>query len=347
MDMIDTKQKETLFDYLLQYHLGILNDGESGQIEKVIIANPQAKELYAQIKSSLAPMDHFAEQECPDELVEATVFRLKNTARSSDLQLKSLLEREQARSVFSPKKRYWFRLSEMAAVAAVIIFVAGVLIMPLKSMRQTAFRKQCEYQLSHIYTGLNNYISDNDGQLPQVAANAGQPWWKIGYQGDENLSNTRNAWLLIKNGYVQPKDFVCPGRREGKSVQIDPDRVSAYNDFPSRKYITYSFRVLGKPCTMDKIQGKVLVADLNPLFEELPKNYTEPLLVKVNEELKQINSSNHNRQGQSVLFCNGSVKFHKDRQVGESLDDIFTLRDTNVYKGFEIPQCERDAFLAP
>ena len=93
---------------------------------------------------------------------------------------------------------------------------------------------------------------------------------------------------------------------------------------------------------------KVVMADLNPLFEALP-DHTNPLSLSLSPQLVKQNSINHNRRGQNVLFYNGSVAFQKTRYIdsGTHKDDIFTLRDTQVYKGCELPTCESDAFLAP
>jgi hypothetical protein len=90
-----------------------------------------------------------------------------------------------------------------------------------------------------------------------------------------------------------------------------------------------------------------MMADLNPLFENLPENYSGPLHLKINIELLSRNSINHNRRGQNVLFSDGSTRFVKNRLLGTEQDDIFTLRSTELYEGNEVPSCETDAFLAP
>jgi prepilin-type processing-associated H-X9-DG protein len=91
---------------------------------------------------------------------------------------------------------------------------------------------------------------------------------------------------------------------------------------------------------------KVLAADLNPLFEELPKEFDQ-LRLQLNSKLQRLNSINHKRKGQNVLFCDGSTEFVKSRFIGEADDDIFTLRDIVLYQGSEVPTCEADAFVAP
>lgn len=92
---------------------------------------------------------------------------------------------------------------------------------------------------------------------------------------------------------------------------------------------------------------KVLIADLSPLFEKLPSDYSKSLKLQLNKELLSRNSINHKRRGQNVLFYDGSSEFVKTRRIGALEDDIFTLRGTDTYEGVEVPSCETDAFLAP
>jgi prepilin-type processing-associated H-X9-DG protein len=86
---------------------------------------------------------------------------------------------------------------------------------------------------------------------------------------------------------------------------------------------------------------------MNPLFENLPDDFSKPLNLPLDDRLLNVNSINHRRKGQNVLFCDGAVKFVKTRRVGASNDDIFTLRGKRFYKGNEVPTCETDNFLAP
>ena len=92
---------------------------------------------------------------------------------------------------------------------------------------------------------------------------------------------------------------------------------------------------------------KALLADLSPLFEDLPDDYGKPFQLQLNERLLTINSINHNRKGQNVLFGDGHVEFMKSRLIKLSTDDIFTLQNTDVYRGCETPTCTTDFFLAP
>ena len=87
------------------------------------------------------------------------------------------------------------------------------------------------------------------------------------------------------------------------------------------------------------------MADRNPVFETLPDDFNEPLRLHLTKRLLTINSINHGRRGQNVAFGDGRVEFLKTRFIGT--DDIFTLQDTDIYEGCELPSRETDFFVAP
>ena len=344
MTHLSDKQKQILFDYCL----GLASDEQVKQAEQLISSNKDASEIYSNLKSAFSVLDRFEAEVCPDDLSERTILRLNNAARSSQARLSQLLEDEKARTV-PVRSRFWLNLGQIAAAAAIIILFMGTYFAPLRRARLQSWQQRCQKQLAGIGSGLQNYVSDHDGRLPSVAAAAGAPWWKVGQLGKENHSNTRNVWLLVKNGYVEPVDFVCPGRSEGRALQFDSGKVSEYDDFPSRRYVTYSFRIrCNQSAGRDMGSKYVLMSDLNPLFEKLPAGCSGSLNLQVDDRLAAINSSNHNRRGQNVLFTDGRAGFIRTRYTDDSKrDDIFTLQNTRVYKGVEVPSCATDAFLAP
>jgi hypothetical protein len=159
-------------------------------------------------------------------------------------------------------------------------------------------------------------------------------------------------WRLVKGGYVKnPADFVCPGRSQGRASQLDAAKVQSYNDFPARRYVTYSPRIICIRTSKESVLGREpLMADSNPIFENLPERISYEIKLRLNNKLLTINSINHNGRGQNVLFGDSSVQFIKTRSIGITNDDIFTLQDMGrgfEVKGCEVPSCETDAFLAP
>jgi len=342
MTPLTEPQKKLIFDYTL----GLTSQQDSVIAGDLIASNPQAAELCAALKAALSPLESLEEEACPDSLAEAAVSRLNECAHPETVDITRLLAAEQKHTAAGG--RFWPKAGQILATAAAIVFVSGVMLSSLNFARQKSWQQQCQMQLSNIWTGVNNYRADNDGSLPSVATSAGAPWWKVGRQGGENHSNTRHMWLLVKGGYSDASDFVCPAHSKGRLVKIDPARINNYNDFPARKYVHYSFRIMCDKSKKTIVSSRqVLMADMNPLFEKLPDSNSIRLKLRINNKLLSRNSINHRRRGQNVLFCDGSVKFVKIRHIGITQDDIFTLQDVSFYEGVEVPSCAEDSFLAP
>jgi hypothetical protein len=347
MSSLNNEQKQLVFDYCL----GLTSEKESAEAEALISSSEEAAQLHSKLLSAIAPLGMLEPQNCPDDLAERTISRLNTLADSSQLRLRQLLDAEQDRPVIH-RVPFWHNLGELAAVAAVIIFFAGILIPPMSFARQKYWQQRCQMQLSNIFQGLKNYSSDYEDQLPLVEAAPGTPWYRVGYQGTEDYSSTRSLWRLVKGRYVSsPAVFVCKGRSQGRALQFDVSQVQSFNDFPARRYVTYSPRIICSRASKGGIFGREpLMSDLNPIFENLPQQCLCEIKVRLNDKLLTINSINHNGRGQNVLFGDGTVRFIKDRHIGTAEDDIFTLQEMGrgfEVKGCELPSCETDAFLAP
>jgi len=343
MSPLNNEQKQLLFDYCI----GLTSQKETAEAEALISTNKEAAEIHSSLKAAIAPLDSLEPEPCPNKLVEHTILRVNNLADSGRRQLQQLLAGEQTRNVIT-KSQLWWNLGKIAVAAAVFMLIVGVLVPTLGVARQRYQRQRCQMQMSGIFQGLSNYISDHDGQSPAVATTAGAMWWKVGDKGDENQSNTRNIYLLPKGGYVELSNFVCTGYKGEKPLQLDDSQIKRLKDFLNRSYVTYSFQVRCHRTRSGRLLcRKVLMADLNPLFEQLPEDFSRGLQLQLNRKLLTLNSINHNRRGQNVMFGDGHVMFLKTRFIGIAKDDIFTLQDTDEYQGCEVPSCETDFFLAP
>jgi prepilin-type processing-associated H-X9-DG protein len=328
--------------------MGLASPEQIVEAQALISSNPKAAEIHSKIKATLAPLDSIETEACPDDLVERTMLRVRNSAVSGEDRLQQLLASEQRR-VSTAGGRHWMDFARRFAVAAVFLIAASVLYPTFSHLRQNSLRQQCQMQQSALFQGLTNFDSDHDGGQPVVATAAGAPWYKLGDQGSENHSNTRRLYLLVKGGYAEPGCFVCPScSKSSRPPQLAPSQIQNYRDFPDRRYITYSFQIrCREPKSGKLVYRKVLLADLSPLFEDLPKDFKKPFKLSLNKKLLTVNSINHNRRGQNVLFADGHIEFLRTRQIGDSHDDIFTLRDIDEYQGCEVPSCETDFFLAP
>jgi len=344
MSPLSNEQRELV----LEYFFACTDEERFRQAEELVSTNTEAAKLFSKLSEATKVMEVLRDvPPCPEALAQATLMRLNAAARSSQLRLVNLLDAEQKRSAYRGRG-FWGKMVEVAAVAAVVMLLAGAAYLPLRHARDLSWQTKCEANLSSIAQGVHQYEQSNDGQLPLAALKEGTPWWKVGYQGKENQSNTRQLWLLVKNGYVQPGAFVCPGSPLGCKPDARDADFLAGSDFPSREHITYSLRIACVPNPEDPTSGRyVLLADVNPIFEQLPQNYSEGFLRQLNKRLIQANSTNHRGRGQNVLLSDGSVEFLKTRLWGPQHDDIYTLEGKDKYYGHEVPATRADVFLAP
>lgn len=326
----------------------------------LIASDERAARLYSSLENTLSSLDHVKYEPCPDNLAELTITRLKNAANTKQSpELTELLEAEQDRDtgtikIGPSKSGFWRNFSEVAAIAAMVLFALGIGFPTLSNARQRAWKQQCAANLGRVGVGLAAYSGDYENSLPHLSSHDGQPWWKIGFQGDQTQSNTRHYWLLVKQGYNNTKDFLCPARKDSEPIDEEITPIVQLEDFPSRKNISYSFMLVCDPLQQRVRSGKVTIfmADTNPIFEKVYDNQ-QPLnmsrdefdQIALNEKMRSMMSRNHSGRGQNILMSAGNAAFKDKRVLLE--DDIYTVRNTMTYKGRETPCNPDDFFLVP
>jgi len=198
MTRLNDQQKELVFDYCM----GLANPEEAVEARSLICSNKEAEEIHSRVQATLAPLQSLLIEDCPQHLVDSTISHLNTVAASSTDRLRQLIDGEQRRKV--PAVRWhWLGAIGKLATAAVFVIAASVLFTTFNYMRYDSLRQRCKLQQAGergFFNALRNYMTDHDGIQPAVAVQAGAPWYKIGYQGNENHSNTRKAFMLVKNG---------------------------------------------------------------------------------------------------------------------------------------------------
>lgn len=340
-------------DLLLDYYFSCASDEHTEEAKQLLSSHSGAVEFYEKLQHSLSLLGHLHSEGCPEHLAESTVDRLHehHVRTSGQERLEELLGAEQSK-VVTAGPSFWRSFSEIAATAAGILIIAGVFFPVTRNMRYRARLVQCNANLAGIGQSINRYANDHAGAIPSVATVAGDPWWKVGAEGEQNHSNTRHLWLLVKQNYIQPNQFTCPGRRYKKVSPLQQEMIAGLNDFPSRKYVTYSFRLIheqdGRKLATQRIP---IMADANPLFENCPESedcykHREFEPIRLSDKLMRANSKNHRGKGQHVMFSDSSTVFMKNRIIDNS-DDIFTIKDKRTYRGVESPSSAADIFLVP
>ena len=74
--LITNKESGLIFDYFF----GRAEEDQINHGSVLITSNPKAAEIYSCIKQTLAQLEHMKDENCPDELVDMTIARLKLAA---------------------------------------------------------------------------------------------------------------------------------------------------------------------------------------------------------------------------------------------------------------------------
>lgn len=331
---------------IVDYFFNLCEEDASKEVKKAINEDSECSRLYNGLNNTVGMLKTMPQEKCPDEVLARMLDKVREKT-TSQKNLEGLLKSE-----FESKSRrnYAFlgKLSRIAAVLAIVVGIAATYMPVVKKMRFMALNNVCQGNLANIGSAISTYATDNAGMLPSVATSNSSSWWKVGSQQDTDHSNTRNVWLLVRDGYSDVNDFACPARPIISDKRLKTVNVCDYKrDFPSKDFVNYSFRIIdGTPTRIDNMGKIILAADSNPLFEEnCMDKYTFFKSFELNDQMRSASSINHSGGGQNLMFTDNSVSFSRDRSHGG--DDIYTVKDTHSYNGSERPTEESDVFLAP
>ena len=352
-------------DVILNFYFRCGDPAEIDRARDLIASDKRAAELYSHLQQTLTQLDAVKYEPCPDNLADLTIARLKAAAAvdriemvEQPLKTQSEIDRllaqerqkdaETSTKTLKPNFTLW-RFAEIGAVAALLFIGINMMFPVFSNMRSKSWQAACASNLKSIAMGMSNYQQANDSFMPYVATEDDAPWWKVGDQGMQNQSNTRHYWLLVKGDYTEGSDFICPGKKGSTAANTKDQGVLDSCDFPSRKNVNYSFALVPQNASARKRADSVsvIMADLNPVFEGITTKFDQRLFGKIalNDQMRQMTSTNHGQSGQNVLIHDGSASFNERRFILN--DDIYTLMGRNSYSGNERPAIKGDTFLVP
>ena len=314
------KRISAVFDYFFNS----CSQDEIENVKKLISEDEQCSAFHKNLKNALAPLDSIKDETCPEELVEMLMGRIKKS--ESQVVLEKLLEKES--TISNDNVFVWNRIGQITAGLLLVAMLAATYFPATNRMRTVADSIACKHNMANIGIAMQNYAADNAGLMP-LAESPTKSWWKVGSQRADEYSNTRNAWLMVKDGYANIKDFQCPARPVLSEVKLKKIDICDYQkDFPHKEFINYSFPIISGNVQLDNVKHKILAADSNPLFEE---NCLEKQsffkTVRLDEGLRNSKSYNHNGAGQNILLIDNSVKFTTSNFYKG--DNFYTIEGVN------------------
>lgn len=271
-------------------------------------------------------------------------------------------------------RRTAFTLVELLVVITIIGLLLTMLMPSLGKARELTRRAVCRTNLDAVGNAMAMYATDHMGLLPVVACKPNLAYNKIGHNRTlvegptaDIEDNSRTMYKLIHAGWtttnvrdsavetemVTVEGFVCP------SVQQDtPDPLmdDPQYSFSSWRHVSYSFQVQradapGALTTQAQASDKAIMADRNPLFRWDNSTSTDFSNMVPSGKPIGSNSTNHNEEGQAVLYLDGHAAWAPSSACGSAGDNIYARMDADgnavAPTGSDRPRDQDDSLLGP
>ncbi len=312
---------------LIDYVLGSCEVSVAETIRRRIEEDADFARLHQNIVHTFAAMRLAPPPAPPQDLIEATMARIRQQVRISQL----IAREESTRRVSLPT----FSMRELGAVAAAVLILAAVFIPSINQGRNLAQRNVCASNVGRIGTAMLTYANDNNDYLPSADSRLLR-WLPSGEA--PAVSNSAALFKLIRGKYQSPVVFQCP------AVGGESFAQAGLIDFPASRFISYSYQHAVGPSrlrrgALHEVAGNMaILADTTPLFRD---GRFRPSYVRA------LASQNHRQTGQNVLYLTGRVIWADKPNVGVRGNNIFLAEGILDYDGIEQPTDATDTFLLP
>ena len=256
-------------------------------------------------------------------------------------------------------KRRAFTLIELLAVIGIIGLLLGILLPALERVRHRGYLLACAANLHTIGQAVQAYASENGGHFPRTRYVADDPvTWGTGSASADPFAPTGPAandvtaavWLLARQERLPTRVLVCP-YNDVFQYEPDPAPPATRSNFTSvDKNLGYSF-ANPYPAENARLRGYAwnaalgatfaLAADKNPGTDVNGSNVLSRDLATDSEEG---NSTNHEQDGQNVLYADGHVTWQSTALSGVNGDNIYSTRDGRLKAS---PVDRNDSVLLP
>jgi type II secretory pathway pseudopilin PulG len=234
-----------------------------------------------------------------------------------------------------------YRHRGFTLVELLVLIVVGVVAFGLFSAllptpaREIASQAVCGANIYGMYKAMYAYSQRHNDGLPIAGARSdADP--AVGFRGNDLIGSrtvpaadprmvnnvTASLWILVRDGSVSPKGFICPSTPSekesltnagGQSVDLDQTW-----DFTSSDHLSYSplnmYHVMDGPkwCAEVPVEWVMMADDNNADHAPLVGSAGR----KPGAEPRDHNSRNHGGEGQNLLFGDGHVAWTIDPNRG-------------------------------
>jgi len=259
-----------------------------------------------------------------------------------------------------------FTMVELLVVIAIIALLIAILLPSLNKAREIANRTKCASNLRQLGQAIKIYSLDSKGHYPRVRHVTGSiPVFFTGFGSDNPFAlsvpyendATAALFLLVRSKLLSLNVFICPSSTQRVDDLGDRSIMQCSNfsdSLPLGWSLSYSYanpysgdRGLAREDADYKLTPQTrgdfaIAADRNDgddRFKNL--NWNAP-----QSDMKAMNSQNHKREGQNVLYNDGHVVWCNNPFVGIDRDNIYTRAGDSANKrGW--PHGKNDSVLLP
>jgi prepilin-type processing-associated H-X9-DG protein/prepilin-type N-terminal cleavage/methylation domain-containing protein len=279
----------------------------------------------------------------------------------------------------APVARRGFTLIELLIILALILIFAGLSVLVVHAEDNMNNRINCARNLKMIGMAMLLYSNENRGAYPRTnydPATADKPTCftnprKEAPTEDESKDHIDPAYIkagpkanditaaifrLLATQDISPDVFICPSSVDPEQAPPEKADAATHVNFTDGRQLSYSFaNPYPNAAAVDagfkynnSMSAEIaLAADLNPGVDELlTVNATS-----APEEMKKVNTKNHNGGGHNVLYADGHVEFTENPFVSVERDNIYTYGKSGKTSGGEgivgSPANDKDSILLP
>ncbi|MGC4030720.1 MAG: hypothetical protein QM754_03075 [Tepidisphaeraceae bacterium] len=237
-----------------------------------------------------------------------------------------------------------YRLADLLVTLAVVVALGTAVAGVRRQAQDDSVIIGCSAKMRQLAQALVMYQSLSNGEFPRTRYDPAKPLTAFtnpdaadpfSDAGPQPNDTSAAMFLLARTIDLPPEAFICPGAtRNNLAEEDDFDRQTARqrSNFRARLHDNYSLAnmypsvaAVAAGYSLDSFATKlpatfVIASDTNPGGPG-PKVATTQMSRR---DMRQANSPNHERDGQNVMFADGSVQFFNSPFVGTDHDNVFT-----------------------